>query len=195
MVKTNNMVMSTIAATTSTDPTLVIQKSNKYYLDKDTCTIGRNHNKDLCEVVISRGYISKHHASIKKIGDDYIIIDNNSRNGTYVNGDEIISSDNKYGISSARILRTGDIISFAGQEDLFRFINPSDPLFVTLTKQQLKVLKALADYPDLSEKEIADKLVISVNTVRTHKNKVFELLGAHSRGEAIDRARLIGLID
>jgi LuxR family maltose regulon positive regulatory protein len=42
--------------------------------------------------------------------------------------------------------------------------------------------------------EIADQLSLSVNTVRTHIRHLYEKLGAHSRTEAVERARALGLL-
>jgi LuxR family maltose regulon positive regulatory protein len=42
--------------------------------------------------------------------------------------------------------------------------------------------------------EIADERFISVNTVSTHKHRLYTKLGVHSRHEAVDRARALGLI-
>jgi LuxR family maltose regulon positive regulatory protein len=42
--------------------------------------------------------------------------------------------------------------------------------------------------------EIAGQLSLSVNTVRTHIRHLYEKLGAHSRTEAVERARALGLL-
>jgi Bacterial regulatory proteins, luxR family len=41
--------------------------------------------------------------------------------------------------------------------------------------------------------EIASELFLSVNTVRTHVQYLYEKPGAHSRTEAVARARALGL--
>jgi LuxR family maltose regulon positive regulatory protein len=47
---------------------------------------------------------------------------------------------------------------------------------------------------NLSVPEIAGELYLSVNTVRTHIRHVYEKLGAHSRTEAVELARALGLV-
>jgi LuxR family maltose regulon positive regulatory protein len=47
----------------------------------------------------------------------------------------------------------------------------------------------------LSMREIARRLYLSVNTVRTHNRSLYRKLGVSSRAEAVERARAIGLID
>jgi LuxR family maltose regulon positive regulatory protein len=47
---------------------------------------------------------------------------------------------------------------------------------------------------NLPSPEVASELSLSVNTVRTHMRHLYEKLGAHSRTEAVDRARALGLL-
>jgi LuxR family maltose regulon positive regulatory protein len=42
--------------------------------------------------------------------------------------------------------------------------------------------------------EIANQLTLSVNTVRTHIRHLYEKLGVHSRTEAVERSRALGLL-
>jgi LuxR family maltose regulon positive regulatory protein len=48
---------------------------------------------------------------------------------------------------------------------------------------------------DLSVREIAAKLYLSPNTVRTHIRAIYRKLGVSSRAEAVARATAHGLID
>jgi LuxR family transcriptional regulator, maltose regulon positive regulatory protein len=61
-----------------------------------------------------------------------------------------------------------------------------------LTERELVVLRLLAT--TLSQREIAQELYISVNTVRTHIQGVYRKLGAASREEAVAVARDHGLL-
>ena len=47
---------------------------------------------------------------------------------------------------------------------------------------------------NLKAPEIAAELFVSPNTVRTHMRHIYSKLDAHSRSEAVDRARELGLI-
>ena len=61
-----------------------------------------------------------------------------------------------------------------------------------LTPRQVEVLMLLAE--GLGNKEIRHRLNIAERTVRAHLTELFQLLGAHSRMQALVRAREIGLI-
>lgn len=69
---------------------------------------------------------------------------------------------------------------------------PLLPPALGITPRELEVLHAIAD--GLSTKEIARRLAISPNTVKTHSARLFEKLSAVRRTEAIARARALGLL-
>jgi len=58
----------------------------QHELSAEKTTIGRSHDNDI--LLPSHG-VSKHHAMIEKSGQSFILIDNDSANGVYVNGDRI----------------------------------------------------------------------------------------------------------
>jgi DNA-binding CsgD family transcriptional regulator len=47
---------------------------------------------------------------------------------------------------------------------------------------------------NLSAREIASELYLSVNTVKTHQRHLYQKLGARSRSQAVDQARALGLL-
>jgi LuxR family transcriptional regulator, maltose regulon positive regulatory protein len=61
-----------------------------------------------------------------------------------------------------------------------------------LTDGETRVLRYLPTH--LTVHEIANEMFLSVNTVNTHKRHLFAKLGAHSRTEAVERARGLGLL-
>jgi LuxR family maltose regulon positive regulatory protein len=63
----------------------------------------------------------------------------------------------------------------------------------SLTPAELRLLPLLTTH--LSFREIADRLFVSRNTVKTQAISVYRKLGASSRSEAVDRAEALGLIE
>ncbi len=61
-----------------------------------------------------------------------------------------------------------------------------------LTKRELEVLELIA--AGLSTREIAERVFVSENTVKTHAKRLFEKLGAKRRTQAVQLAKEAGLI-
>jgi DNA-binding CsgD family transcriptional regulator len=61
-----------------------------------------------------------------------------------------------------------------------------------ITPRELEILEALA--AGLSNKEIADRLFVSENTVKTHAARVFAKLSARRRTQAVQLAKEAGII-
>jgi DNA-binding CsgD family transcriptional regulator len=70
--------------------------------------------------------------------------------------------------------------------------NPQAQASLGISERELEVLKELA--AGRSNKEIAAKLAVSPNTVKTHTARLFEKLGAKRRTDAINRARELGIL-
>jgi LuxR family maltose regulon positive regulatory protein len=69
---------------------------------------------------------------------------------------------------------------------------PATPLRDELSDAELRVVRFLPS--NLTASEIASELVVSANTVRTHMRHIYAKLDAHSRSEAVARARELGLV-
>ena len=70
--------------------------------------------------------------------------------------------------------------------------NPQAVAALGISPRELAVLEKLA--AGLSNKEIADTLHVSPNTIKTHVARLFEKLGAVRRTDAIARARDLGIV-
>jgi LuxR family transcriptional regulator, maltose regulon positive regulatory protein len=66
------------------------------------------------------------------------------------------------------------------------------PLRDDLSEAELRVARYLPS--NLTASEIASELVVSANTVRTHMRHIYAKLDAHTRSEAVARARELGLV-
>jgi LuxR family maltose regulon positive regulatory protein len=80
----------------------------------------------------------------------------------------------------------------AAPEEDMRALGTCPDLVEPLTERELQVLRLMAT--DLTSPEMAVELVVSVNTVRTHIQHVYQKLGVHSRYEAVTRAQALGLL-
>ena len=63
---------------------------------------------------------------------------------------------------------------------------------IGITARELEILEAMA--AGLSNREIAERLFVSENTVKTHANRLFTKLSAQRRTQAVQRAKEAGLI-
>jgi len=61
-----------------------------------------------------------------------------------------------------------------------------------ITRRELEVLELIAQ--GLSNREIAGKLFVSENTVKTHSSRVFDKLGARRRTQAVQLGKELGLL-
>lgn len=63
---------------------------------------------------------------------------------------------------------------------------------IGISKRELEVLELMA--AGLSNQEIAEKLFVSLNTIKTHSSKLFEKLEVSRRTQAVQKGKNIGLI-
>jgi DNA-binding CsgD family transcriptional regulator len=61
-----------------------------------------------------------------------------------------------------------------------------------ITQRELEILEAMA--AGLSNREMAERLFVSENTVKTHTARLFDKLSARRRTQAVQRAKEAGLI-
>lgn len=61
-----------------------------------------------------------------------------------------------------------------------------------ITPRELEILELIAQ--GMSNREIAEKLFVSENTVKTHSSRVFDKLGAKRRTQAVQLGKGFGLL-
>ena len=66
------------------------------------------------------------------------------------------------------------------------------PPLQPLSDSEIRMLRYLPT--NLSMRQIGSELYVSHNTVRTHISHLYAKLGTHTRAEAVDRARALGLL-
>jgi DNA-binding CsgD family transcriptional regulator len=83
----------------------------------------------------------------------------------------------------------GSAVNSAGQAFLLDEKRRED---LRITPRELEILNLIAQ--GMSNREIADKLFVSENTVKTHSSRVFEKLGAKRRTQAVQLGKELGLL-
>jgi pSer/pThr/pTyr-binding forkhead associated (FHA) protein len=86
-----------------------------FYLDEPVSSIGRLGSNDIC---LDDLYVSRQHCVIRTEGDEYIIEDLNSANGTYVNGELV----------KVCSLTEGALIQIGTSQFRFRLQNPDEAM-------------------------------------------------------------------
>jgi two-component system, NarL family, response regulator LiaR len=73
------------------------------------------------------------------------------------------------------------------------FIPDAGALLKTgISKREWEVLAGMSE--GLSNQEIAERLFVSLNTVKTHSSRLFEKLDVRRRTQAIEKAKRLGLL-
>lgn len=75
--------------------------------------------------------------------------------------------------------------------DLFE-LNQAKLEEIGLTPRELEILGLIAK--GMSNREIGEALFVSENTVKTHSSRLFEKMQVKRRGQAVQRARELGLL-
>ena len=73
-----------------------------------------------------------------------------------------------------------------------RLPNESKREDLGITRRELEILELIAQ--GLSNREIAEKLYVSENTVKTHCSRTFDKLGAKRRTQAVQLGKELGLL-
>ena len=82
-----------------------------FYLDEPVVSIGRLGSNDVC---LEDPFVSRHHCVIRNEGDEFLIEDLKSANGTYLNGER----------ANAGALKEGCLIQIGTSRFLFELKNP-----------------------------------------------------------------------
>jgi DNA-binding CsgD family transcriptional regulator len=157
---------------------LLDPRGNHVDLGERGVTLGRDEANDV--VMPDDMQVSRAHASIAKRNGQWILVDLESRNGSFVNARLVHEHP----------LRDGDQLCFGSQ--VFSFVSGQDPRATEaassvdfrdpkLTEREHGVLQLVSD--GLTDKEIAVRLNISVNTVRSHLDRIAGKTGLRKRSE------------
>jgi len=159
-------------------------------IEGERITIGRDESNDLCLRHDMRA--SRRHSDIVDRGGQWVIEDLGSKNGTVVNGRRI----------KEHPLKDRDVIEIAGTRLTYRAgLDPRSTEVASLAGSQLpqigltsrerEILACVSS--GLSDKEISAALSISINTVRSHLERMREKTGLRKRSELTRLAVEMGL--
>ena len=160
-------------------------------LEQEQSSIGRLEGSD---VVIPDPSVSALHAIIERYGDEWVLRDLGSTNGTFVNGERIVAD---------RRLRPGDEVRIGTSRLIFRSeILPAPHTMAAdgppdLTRRERDVLIALcrpmanADVftPPASTRQIAEELFVTEATVKAHLISMYDKFSLYET-EGSRRVRL-----
>lgn len=76
--------------------------------------------------------------------------------------------------------------------NLHFILNEPELAKLGLSKRELEVLQLMAE--GFSNEEIATRLFVSLNTIKTHASKLFEKMDVKRRTQAVDKAKRLSLI-
>jgi len=116
--------------------------------------------------------------AIQSFGDGYVIKDN-------------AFEDLLYAIKSVRA--GGKFISPSVSNKLINIGAPAESLQIVLTEREKQILSLIAS--GLTNRQIADKLFISMKTVETHRNRILQKLGVHTTADMVRYAIKSGLFE
>ncbi|NTV65043.1 MAG: FHA domain-containing protein [Oscillochloris sp.] len=91
-----------------------VVRPSEFSLRGDISTIGREIS---CDIVVQRRETSRRHARVERQGLRYVLIDEGSANGTYVNGRRL---------TEPHLLDNEDLIGLGSTMSLLKFVDPLD---------------------------------------------------------------------
>ena len=71
-------------------------------------------------------------------------------------------------------------------------LNEAELEKLAISKRELEVLELMAK--GMSNQEIAERLFVSLNTIKTHSGKIFEKLDVKRRTQAVEKAKRLSII-
>jgi pSer/pThr/pTyr-binding forkhead associated (FHA) protein len=143
--------------------------------------------------------VSRVHAILEPVGTEWTLVDDGlSRNGSFVNGERVRSRRRLADGDFVGVGRTMLVFAAAVASDSVPTEGTADAAPPALSAAQRRVLTALCR-PALddrfaappSNREIADELFVSIETVKSHLHALFELFGVHDMPQNRKRAELV----
>jgi FHA domain-containing protein len=169
-------------------------------LTSDRVTVGRRGEHD---VLLADDEVSRLHAVLEHVGGDWVLVDQNSRNGSYINGSRV---------NTRQVLHDGDRMCFGRTYVGYR--DPStEPASKTTARAEdshsgiriegtkRKVLIALCRPVQIDHSstpatnpQIASDVHLTVDAVKAHLRELFERFNLSELPQNEKRAKLVQIV-
>jgi pSer/pThr/pTyr-binding forkhead associated (FHA) protein len=162
-------------------------------------TIGRGAECDLALGWDSK--VSRVHAELRRVGGEWLLIDNGSRNGTFLNEAPLVRRQRLKPLDQIRVGSTAIVFRSPVPVGTTSTDAADVRVSVGVTPAQRRVLVALCQpYEEgasssspATNRQIADELFLSVPAVKTHLRALFRLFELDHLPQNEKRARLAKL--
>jgi DNA-binding CsgD family transcriptional regulator len=163
-------------------------------VDADVVRVGRDPE---CDIVLGGDTtVSRIHATFTRTADGWLVTDNASRNGTFVNGRQLADAHafapaDRVLIGNYVLVRHDDLAGAVETEAADVVAGSRARLETGLSAREVEVLRLVCAGD--SDQQIAAALFISVKTVQSHLDRIRTKTGARRRAELLRFAMDHGL--
>jgi pSer/pThr/pTyr-binding forkhead associated (FHA) protein len=171
---------------------LILQGLGASHVLEAEQTVGRSSE---CRIALTDLTVSRKHARITIDRDRVTIHDLRSQNGTYINGVRITKSElqiggtvvfGNYAMQLCRGSEHGNV-DLRTDASTRRIIREDGPPTHLLSPAEMRVLQTFLEEDEMTEKEAAARLNLSVHTVHNHIRAIYRRLGVTSRAALLKR--------
>lgn len=157
-------------------------------------TIGRADDNDL--ILAQDATVSRHHAVLEFVNDQWRIRDLGSSNGTFVNGNKVsgtatVNDGDRLIVGSSALSLVDDLDTDSAGGGKTVLVPELGIDQLGLSKREVEVLRLVAT--GATDNEIAEQLFISVKTVHSHLDRIRDKSGLRKRVDLTRLAFEIGL--
>jgi hypothetical protein len=169
--------------------------------DQGRLIIGRREQSDV--PLAWDPEVSRAHAFLDAIGEEWTLVDDDSRNGSWVNGSRVHGRQRLHDRDNMCFGKTHVVYRepASGRGSASTARAPESPIAVPLPEMQRKVLIALcrpiadsSSTTPATNPQIADEVHLTVDAVKAHLRKLFERFGLSDLPQNEKRSRLVAIV-